>query len=168
MTAQEPNLPALDVVTTEILRLSDHCGATPVLLTPPYLSLQPPFFISLAAALHEESQRPVRFDWYRPSYGFSERLTDPLARLFVAKLNRALRQAGEAMPEATTKPHDNASRQRAGRGARMEITSSIGRPGGAHRDLVIGYCQQPAELPPWATAIQLTGDAEVTPRPIPA
>lgn len=133
---------AIHLLASEILRLNDRGGLTPVLVTPTYFSLRSPFFLALATKLAHESARSVRIDWYRPSFDFSERMAEPLARLFVKRLNRSLLAVTDA---------------------RMEITSSIGRPGGPQRELVIGYCRESAELPPWAAPILLANRADGVP-----
>ena len=133
---------AIDLLASEILRLNDRGGVTPVLVTPMYFSLRTPFFLALATKLARESARSVRIDWYRPSFGFSERMAEPLARSFVKRLNRSLLAVTDA---------------------RMEITSTIGRPGGPQRELVIGYCRESAELPPWASPILLASRADGVP-----
>lgn len=145
---------SLGPLVDALIRLSDRGGMTPVLVTPRPIGLRPMFFAAIAAEVIGRTARPVRIDWYRPSVGLAERFAEPLARRFTRRLNRSLAAIGDA---------------------RIEITGSISRPRGPSRELVIGYCREGTDLPPWASPVRLfVADPDlapprrVRPKPIPA
>lgn len=130
----------LDLLASQILGLSGHRGRTPVLVAPPFLSLRRRFFVELVRSLAAKTTRPIRIDWYRPVPNAASVVTDALATWSVARTNRAIAAIAEP-----TKPL-----------AVMQMTVAISRPGGVHRDLVVGWCAKPMPLPPWTTEIRLS------------
>lgn len=118
----------------QIVRLSDEHGSTPVLVLPPYLSLRRPFYESLVAELSEQTQRPIRFDWCRPTTGLTAAISDRVAQFRAARLSRSISRVTDAV---------------------FVLTASIARPGGPRRDLVIGLCDEQLPLPPWTTPIRI-------------
>ena len=146
----QPGAPAaadrpLAELAQTIVRLSDHHGSTPVLVTPGYLSLQPPFFAALASEICGRTGRSVRFDWHRRGGGPAAVLADWWAQWNVARINRTLRAV--ALADGAEPPMR----------CEIALTATIGRPGGIHRHLVIGWCDEGSELPGWVTPIQLSG-----------
>lgn len=135
----------LEELAQAIIRLNEQHASTPVLVSPRYLSLQPPFFVALASQIHGHSGRSLRFDWHRRRSGLAAALTDRWAQLQAARINRALAIAAGNAPEN-------------GR-CEIAITAMIGRPGGVHRKLIVGLCEEGAELPGWGTPIYLSGAA---------
>ena len=132
----------LKPIAIEMVRLCDQRALTPVIVTPTYLSLKPIFLVELCDAVLEHADRAVRIDWCRPVPSVWTLLSDQFARVEARAINRRLGRL---------------SKQR-GRDIRLQITASIARPGGANRQLVIGWCGDEFKLPPWAAAIQLSGE----------
>lgn len=118
----------------QIVRLSDAHGSTPVLVLPTYLSLRQPFYESLARELADQTDRPIRFDWCRTHQGFTAAIGNRVAQWRAARVSRTLRRVADAA---------------------VVLTASIARPGGRHRDLVIGLCDDRLPLPPWTTPIRI-------------
>lgn len=132
--------PPLDLLSTQLVRLSEQRGSTPVLITPPHLTLRNRFFVELVKSLATITNRPIRIDWYRPVPSVSSVVTDLFANWRVVCTNRSIGSvAGPAHKLGM-----------------MQITASLSRPGGIHRDLVVGWCNAPLPLPPWATPIELS------------
>jgi len=131
----------LQSLADEIIRLSEQRTSTPVLVTSSYLSLRQRFLLELVGALANRTPRSLRIDWYRRIPGYFSLIGDRLALAQTARNNRAL---DSLMSGHEPKPV-------------IQITASIGRPGGAGRDLVIGLCDENLELPPWTTPIRLGG-----------
>lgn len=123
----------------EILQLCERRATTPVLVTPSYLSFRTAFFVELVAAIESHTRRRVRLDWYRGMPGPLTLFADGLAAKRVRRLNRVLKGKSSRTNEF----------------AYMQITAAIGRPGGIHRELVVGLADANAELPGWATPIRL-------------
>ena len=132
----------LDDLAVEIVRLCEQQASTPVLVTPSYLSLRPAFFVELARQLAKHSQRPVRIDWCRPARRLFAPVADQVDRWRVRRVNRALVSAAGSQPADW---------------ARLVLTAAVGRQGGVHRDLVVGWCSNHGDLPAWATPILLAG-----------
>ena len=132
----------LQPIAREILRLCEERVLTSVIVTPKYLSLRPVFLDELAKALAAQTDRTVRIDWCRRVPSAWSLITDHLARLQARTINRRLHQS---------------SRSR-GSEATLQITASIARPGGAHRQLVIGWCSEDFPLPSWTVPIRLSGE----------
>jgi hypothetical protein len=137
----------LEELADEIIRLSEHCASTPVLVTPSYLSLRLPFFAELAGALADKTGRPIRIDWCRPMPNCFSLIGDSFASARAARVNRALRSRLSGRRST----------------AALQLTSSIARPGGVRRDLVVGLCDHRVSLPPWTTAIRLGGTPDAPP-----
>ena len=133
-----PTMP-LDQLADEIIRLSQRNASTPVLVTPHYLSLRQQFFLELVGALVEKTSRSIRFDWYRDMPGLFGLVSHRIALARASRINRVLKSC-LSQRELT---------------AAIQITASITRPGGLHRDLSIGLCDQRLELPSWTTPIRL-------------
>jgi hypothetical protein len=163
----------LQKIAKQIVSLADRHASTPVLITPPYLSFRPRFFIELTRELLTHTNRSIRVDWHRGMPSALTLLSDQVAAFQARAINRALLQSGLAStvmgspikrkhsskltsdlsadetppPDAQAFPdHQNAS---------LQITATIARPGGPTRDLVIGLSDARQELPPWTTAIWL-------------
>jgi hypothetical protein len=134
----------LQEIADEIIRLSQHRGSTPVLVTPSYLSLRRRFFLELIETLAGKSAQSIRIDWYRPMPGLFTFIGDRIASARAARINRSL-EAVMAGREST---------------ASIQITASIARPGGRHRKLVIGLCDHRLQLPTWTTKIRLGGSPD--------
>lgn len=132
-----PQAYLLDALVTEIIRLGDRQVTTPVLLVPPDWELRVPFFVALAGGLVRHGRRPVRFDWYQPTDGWFGRVTEWRTQRFVKRLNRML---------ALLVPSPSAW---------MEVTDTIGKPTGVGRERIVGYGTVAAELPAWATAVEI-------------
>lgn len=131
----------LDGLSAHLVRLSDQRLSTPVLVTPDYLSLRTRFFVELVRSLSTVTNRPIRIDWYRPVPTVASMVSDSVARWRVSATNRAI--------AAIATPTDQVGI--------MQITASISRPGNGFRDLVVGWCGASMPLPPWTTAIELSG-----------
>ena len=129
----------LDSIITEILRLSERQGSTPVLVTPTYLSFRDEFFVALAEAIGRQTSRRVRLDLYREMPSPLSLVSDRLAWYRVRRLNRRL---SKRFPNLSEPPY-------------MQITATVGRPGGPKRDLVVGLSGSGLELPNWTTPIRL-------------
>jgi hypothetical protein len=138
----------LQQLAEEIIRLSQRRASTPVLVTPKYLSLRKRFFLELIGTLAANTERSMRIDWYRPMPGNFSLVGDWIAAARVSITNRAIASmmAGKASGNSCI--------------CRIQVTASIGRPGGISRELVIGLCDERLELPPWASAIRLGGSPE--------
>ncbi len=132
----------LQPIAKEIIRLSDERALTPVIVTPRYLSLRDVFLVELSRALMAQSDRSVRIDWCRRVPKASSLISDHLARLQARAINRKLKQTAKGPQVEAT----------------LQITASIARPGGAHRQLVIGWCCEDFELPSWTIPIHLSGE----------
>lgn len=132
---------SLDLLASQLIRLSQQRGLTPVIVTPPYLALRQRFFVELVGAIRARTARPIRIDWCRPVPSVLSLFGDSLAGWRVASTNRALATIGPSVE---------------GKAATMQITATIGRPGGLQRDLVIGWCTNTQPLPAWTTAIELS------------
>jgi hypothetical protein len=132
----------LQPIAREILRLSEERAVTPVIVTPRYLSLRPIFLVELSGALAAHTDRALRIDWCRHVPSAWTLLTDHLDRLQARRINRRLRQTSKSRGSEAT----------------LQITASIARPGGAHRQLVIGWCSEDFTLPPWTVPIRLSGE----------
>ncbi len=133
---------SLPQLAGQIDLISKRATATPVLLTPAYLSLQPPFFVALAAELAVRDRRQICFDWYRGMPGVLSCLTDCLAARNAARINRAL----------------TAKLQPSGVVARLEMTAAIGRPSSLSSPAapcLIGISADWQELPTWTAPIRL-------------
>lgn len=130
-----------------IVWLSDEQGSTPVIVLPEHLSLRPPFFIQLAGELAgrlgNTAQRPIRFDWCQTPQRFFARSRARWARLQAKRLTAMLASQNDVAGERGVGP------------VTVEVTASIGRPGGQRRDLVIGVCEASLDLPAWTTAIRI-------------
>ncbi len=130
----------LDLLSTQLVRLSEQRGSTPVLITPPHLSLRKQFFVELVRSLSTVTTRTIRIDWYRPVPSVASVVSDLFASWRVVSTNRSIVLIAEP-----THPL-----------GQMQITASLSRPGGIHRDLVVGWCNVSLPLPPWATPIELS------------
>lgn len=139
-TAEPSCCVSIDLLSKQLVRLSEQRGSTPVLVTPPYLSLRRPFFVELVRSIASVTTRPIRIDWYRPVPSVASLASDTVAHWRVASTNRAIASIAEP-----THPL-----------GMMQITASISRPGGIHRDLVVAWCNSAIPLPPWTTAIELS------------
>lgn len=128
----------IEPLVDALIRFGDRGGKTPVLVTPRSIGLRPIFFEAIAEEVIRRTGRSVRIDWYRPSVGLAERLVErfaePLTRRFARRLNRSLAAIGDA---------------------RIELTDLIGRPAGPTHELVIGYCRDGIDLPPWGSPVRL-------------
>lgn len=164
----------LRALSEEIIRLCDS-DATPVLVTPEYLSLRSEFFVQLVQALRCHTDRRIRIDWVRSSQGGVLRVIgDVLARRSAIAINRALQEAVGKNGLAPT--------------ASIDITAMLGRPQGFGASgfgsqeaekpgiespgidefLRMGVCQQSVELPRWAAAIRLGADPIAVPASTPS
>jgi hypothetical protein len=132
----------LKPIASEMVRLCDQRALTPVIVSPKYLALRPIFLVELCHAVLDHAERGVRIDWCRPMPSARTLLSDQLARVEARAINRHLKRL---------------SKQRS-QDVRLQITASIARPGGANRQLVIGWCGDDFKLPPWAAAIELSGE----------
>ena len=139
----------LQPIAREILRLSEERAVTPVIVTPRYLSLRPIFLVELSKALSAHTDRAIRIDWCRHVPSAWSLFTDQLARFQAHAINRRLRQTCKSRGSEAT----------------LQITASIARPGGAHRQLVIGWCSEDFRLPLWTVPIQLSGEP-TSPAPV--
>ena len=171
----------LQQIAQQIITLADKQASTPVLVTPPYLSFRQQFYVELTQELGRHTSRTVRIDWYRELPGLRTLISDQLAAWHVKSINRMLRtQDGRRSAKAPKTPstgershssvelvqpvHDPvAELARTGSPkAALQITASIGRPGGKTRDLVIGLADVRQKLPDWTTAIWLgTSQSEI-------
>ena len=131
----------LHELAEEIIRLSEWHHSTPVLVTPPYLSLRRPFFVELVSAIAERTQRPIRIDWHRRMPGEFSLGREFFAKRRVAACNRTLAKLGD----------DRGIR------AKVQITVTIARPAPIEKELVVGLSNGELELPPWTTPIRLGG-----------
>lgn len=132
----------LKPIAVEMVRLCDQRARTPVIVTPKYLALRSVFLVELCDALLQHADRSVRIDWCRPVPSARTLLSDQLARVEARAINRRLGRL---------------SKQRA-QDVHLQITATIARPGGANRQLVVGWCGDDFKLPPWASAIELSGE----------
>lgn len=130
-------------LSTEIIRLTQPAVQTPVLVTPGFLSVRPAFLIALIAALAEQTDRTIRIDWLRTGTGLRGVVGDRIAAIQAARVNRTL-------AAVLSNRHTTAS---------IQLTASIGRPGGRDHGLVIGICQDDQPLPSWAAPIRLAASA---------
>lgn len=133
----------LQAIAGEMVRLSETSGKTPVLITPRYLSLRTIFLVELVKSMATQTNRDLRIDWCRPVPSTWSLVGDQAARVRSKAINRSL---------------ENASRD-LGLTASLQITASIARPGGANRELVIGWCNELFQLPMWTIPIYLSGQA---------
>lgn len=131
----------LDPLAKAIVRLSQQRGVTPVIVTPHSLTLRAIFFIELAKSLQQHAGRSIRIDWCRRVPSAWSLLGDQLARWQARRINRALHQAFK------TCEHD----------VSLQITATVARPGGINRQLVVGWCSEDMELPPWTIPVHLAG-----------
>jgi len=134
----------LESIVTEILRQTERRGATPVLVTPSYLSFRSEFFLELVSVIESHTRRRVRLDWYRGMPGPLTLIADRAAKFRVQRINQQLK-------------HRSSKRDGF---AYMQITAAIGRPGGPQRDLVVGLADAKLELPGWTTPIRLGASPE--------
>lgn len=132
----------LQPIAREIVRLSEERALTPVIVTPPYLSLRAIFLVELSRAIAEHTDRPLRIDWCRRVPKATSLIGDVVAQLQARAINRKLLQAANHPRSAAT----------------LQITASIARPGGPHRHLVIGWCCEDSQLPAWTVPIELSGE----------
>ena len=130
---------ATDLLVDQIFQAIERDAATPVLVTPPHLQFLPAFFVDLGAALLDRTPRRIRIDWYRDSSNLRNLLSDTAAKWREKRIQRCL---ARCHPDATER-------------LRLQITHSIGRPGGPLRPLTIGWCRDGLELPAWTLPIHL-------------
>jgi hypothetical protein len=133
---------ALQPIAREIVRLSEQRALTPVIVTPRYLSLRPIFLLELSGALAAHTDRVIRIDWCRRVPTAWSLIGDYLARQQARAINRELWQRWKHREKGVT----------------LQITASIARPGGAQRQLVIGWCSDDFRLPSWTIPIRLSGE----------
>lgn len=157
----------MDDLAKEIIRLSERCCSTPVLIVPKFLQLRPAFFAGLSKSLLQQSDRDLRVDWLRPCASLRERLGDVLARVEALRINQALAKIssryGDCGPRGQlTVASGMASRTATTRRriAYLEITAMIGRPGGIQRELVLGLADPSCPLSAWCTPIHLDAHPE--------
>lgn len=124
-------------LTGQFVKIHRRAATTPVLVTPTYLSLRPPFFVALAAEIREFCRLPIRFDWCREIPGVFQFAGHVLVNRQAGQINRALANDSQLIDID----------------AAMQITATIGRPS-ADRFL-IGISTDQIELPPWTTAVRL-------------
>lgn len=130
----------LQSLAESIIVLNEKRGATPVIVTPRFLSLRREFFLRLIESLGEVTSRPVRFDWYRSPPGLMGKLDHHLACRKTKRMNRDFERMTDYPNQVS-----------------IQMTATVSRPGGAYRELVVGVSDERLELPPWAAAIRLTG-----------
>ena len=171
----------LQQIAQQIITLADRRASTPVLVTPPYLSFRQQFYVELTQELGRHTSRTVRIDWYRGLPGLRTLISDQLAAWQVKSINRMLRTQGDRgsanAPETPSKRERSDTSVELGQpdhepvaelaqtgspNAAVQITASIGRPGGKTRDLVLGLADVRQKLPDWTTAIWLgTSQSEI-------
>ena len=122
----------------QFVKIHKRAATTPVLVTPSYLSLQPPFYVALAVEISGYRRKPIRFDWCREIPGAFQFAGHWLAIRKARRINRAL--ANDPLLSDVD--------------AAIQITASIGRPSAADQFL-IGISTDEIELPQWTTAIRL-------------
>lgn len=140
------SLTTLQPIAHELVCLSVERGVTPVFVTSKYLVLRPAFLVELAGALADHTDRPVRIDWCRPVPTASTLVGDLWARGQAQMINRALHIAFRQR-------HTDAA---------LQITASLARPGGVHRQFVIGWCSDDYPLAPWTLPVYLTGESSAS------
>jgi hypothetical protein len=130
---------SLALLASHIAKIHRHGTQTPVLVTPECWSLQPDFYVALAAELAALRRCPVQLDWYRGGPGAFSFLSDWRAQRAAAKINRCL--AARLQP--------------CGVSAAIQVTAAISRLAAEPRTWLIGICSDGLELPAWTTSIQL-------------
>jgi hypothetical protein len=130
----------LQPLADAIIFLNEKRGATPVIVTPRFLSLRRAFFLQLISSLGEKTSRRVRIDWYRSPSGFSGWFDHHLACWKTKRLNRDFERSTDYPNQVS-----------------LQMTATVSRPGGGYRELVVGLSEESQELPPWAAAIRLAG-----------
>ncbi len=134
----------LSLLSDEIIRLSETCVSTPVLVTPTYLSLRDEFLVELVGTLAKKSARRIRIDWFRGGSGVASLIGDLWAARRARSINRQLSSRADqdrSYSFASYRP--------------VQVTATIGRTASAADDLVVGICQQRYSLPSWTTSIFL-------------
>ncbi|MEC8474805.1 MAG: hypothetical protein VXZ38_09155 [Planctomycetota bacterium] len=134
----------LEPLVDAMIDLSHRRGVTPVLVTPTPIILQPALFCELSLALLPRLEQPIRFDWFREVTVGLPILNELWASLWAKKINRKLRRLTDASPGQPT----------------LQITPMLARPGGSHRNFVIGWSDEQQTLPTWAAAIHLGGQSD--------
>ena len=171
----------LQQIAHHIITLADKRASTPVLVTPPYLSFRPQFFVELTREIAKHTDRSIRLDWYRGLPGVRSIVSDQVAAWQVKSVNRILRKTFFTRVHASielghgrvcessipvTNPASSISngevkpRLLVEQGAKVQITATIARPGGKSRDLIIGLSDVRQRLPDWTSAIWLGTSAE--------
>ncbi|MEM9587428.1 MAG: hypothetical protein AAGA03_09105 [Planctomycetota bacterium] len=117
---------------SELVRLADAQQITPVLVTPSYLRLQPPFFVALAESIWRTSMRPAQIDWAVQGDSLLAGWSQWNTQRLVDRVNRLLSQIDRGQ---------------------ISLTETIGRPQNESTSLVVGLADPGIELPTWATAI---------------
>tara|TARA_R110002049_G_scaffold47902_1_gene138449 strand:- start:165269 stop:165736 length:468 start_codon:yes stop_codon:yes gene_type:complete len=128
----------LSGLVDEIAQLGRSKRRTPVLVTPGYLSLRPPFFVELTGELlkRNEAIPSVRIDWLCNVSLIRQRLARFHARRIQAAIDRDPATAGRV---------------------EMVVAASIGQRRDCEDSLVLGLSDEHQDLPPWAQTIQLSG-----------
>lgn len=129
----------MEQLVQQIARISARENSTPVLVTPPYLTLRSPFYIAMAVGLTERKANPVRFDWNRCMSGAFSLAGDWVARWQAARINRALTKASRPL----------------GNTAAVQITAAIGRPTNLSERWLVGISSADQPLPVWTTPVYL-------------
>jgi hypothetical protein len=129
----------LQQLARQIVKINKRATATPVLVTPSFLSLQPPFFAALAVELAGFQRCAVRFDWFREIPGALHLGGYWLDRRKASQVNRVLR--GDS--------------RRSGIDAAIQLTATIGRPAKSASHFLVGISTDKLELPAWTTAVRL-------------
>lgn len=140
MTTVRPLVPLADKLVA-----AHRVGrATPVLVTPRYLSLAPPFFTALSLEIARHGVGEIRFDWYRVGGRLADLPSLWWARRRAVRINRCLHAELAASP--TT--------------ARIELTAAISRPGTSRRVLLVGLSDAHQPLPAYAAPVHFAASRE--------
>jgi hypothetical protein len=129
----------LQQLARQIVKINKRATATPVLVTPSFLSLQPPFFAALAVELAGFQRCAVRFDWYREIPGALHLGGYWLDRRKASQVNRVLR--GDSRLSDID--------------AAIQLTATIGRPAKSASHFLVGISTDELDLPAWTTAVRL-------------
>jgi hypothetical protein len=136
---ERPEQMPLQQLARQIVKINKRATATPVLVTPSFLSLQPPFFAALAVELAGFQRCSIRFDWYREIPGTLDLGGYWLDRRKASQVNRVLR--GDS--------------RRSGIDAAIQLTATIGRPAKSASHFLVGISTDELDLPAWTTAVRL-------------
>ncbi len=121
----------------QFVKIHKRAATIPVLVTPAYLSLQPPFYVALAAQISGYRRQPIRFDWCREIPGAFQFAGHWQASRQSRRINRAL--ANDPLLSDVD--------------VAIQITATIGRP--SADQFLVGISTDQIELPRWTTAIRL-------------